>query len=183
MSITENTETAAIGGEARDTERAIALWRERAARFRGIPAITAFDFTSIGGNLGYRFVISCDEIIEDATFLLYGTQFARRLGLPDKTDSFTPLLRQLPDRYRPLFSEGCTEAICAKEPAQFSGSVSNSNALELYRAVFIPVKLRESSSRPIVYGSFNFRRVPQNAVANERLLPAEISDEVAAHQG
>jgi hypothetical protein len=169
-----------IEGEQRDTERAVTLWRQRAAEFRGIPPITAFDFSRIATDLGYRFVISCDEVVEDAAFLLYGTQFAQRLGLPDRADSFIPLLQQLPERYRSLFAEGCSESIHQREPSCFSDSVSGIAAVELYRAVFIPVKLRPSSSRPVIYGSFNFRSVPQVRVPNERVPARNISDELEA---
>src|ERR1700730_2309812 len=178
MSVAENT---SIMGEARDTERAIALWRERGEGSRGVPPLTAFDFSNISGELGYRFVISCDEVVEDATFLLYGTQFARRLGLPDKPDSFFPMLQQLPERYRPLFIEGCSEAIHEQQPARFSGSVPADDAVELYRAVFIPVKLWESSPRPLIYGSFNFRRVQPEDVATVRQFTGQTSGELGAH--
>jgi hypothetical protein len=92
MSIEENNPPVS---EARDTERAITVWRAKAGRLHGIPALTALNVCGVISDLGYRFVISCDEVAEDATFLLYGAQFARLLGLPDLAASFVPMIRQL----------------------------------------------------------------------------------------
>ena len=107
----------------------------------------------------YRFVI-CGEDVEHSVFLLYGTQLARLLGLPEKANYCEPMIVQLPEPYRPLFAEGCGEVITASAPARFSGAIEHHGRTEYYRAAFLPVKLRVGALRPIVFGSFNCRAVP-----------------------
>src|SRR5438132_6040210 len=93
-----------LAGEQRDTERAVMLWH-KASGLGGPPAITTLDLSRITGDWGYRFLISSDQVVMDAVFLLYGRQFARVLGLSTKPSGYTPMLQQLPGRYRPLFTE------------------------------------------------------------------------------
>jgi hypothetical protein len=89
-----------LAGELRDTERAIALWHRKAAELGGPPPLTAFDFSRMmGGDGGYRFVICADAVSDDHTFLIYGSQFARLLELPE-----APVFAV------PLSSQGCFEA-------------------------------------------------------------------------
>src|ERR1051325_7163482 len=89
--------------ERRDTASAIRLWHQKAAELGQLPPITAFDFSRLKSDCGYRFLISGDEFIEASVFLVYGAHFARLLGLPQKPISKMPLLQQLPERYRPVF--------------------------------------------------------------------------------
>ncbi len=127
-----------IVGEQRDTERAVTLWHNKASATGGPPPITAFDLSRLTGDWGHRFLISTDKIVEDSVFLIYGSPFARLLELPETPLSFTPMVEQLPERYRPLFGE-----------------------IEFYRAVFMPCKLNASSWRPLIFGSFNYRVMPR----------------------
>jgi hypothetical protein len=147
-------------GEQRDTERAVMLW-QTASELGGPPAITAVDLSRITGDWGYRFLISSDQIVIDAVFLLYGRQFARVLGLSTKPSGYTSMLQQLPGRYRPLFTEGCRGAVVQGAPARFSGATVHQGKIEFYRAVFMPFKLCPNSPRPLIYGSFNYRTVPK----------------------
>jgi len=144
-------------GELRDTERAIALWRQKAAEFGRPPPAAAFDFAPLTGERACRFILCGDAVVEDATFLAYGTRFARLLELPEKPVIETPALRQLPGRYLPLFAEGYSEAVARAEPARFSGAVMHYGMIELYRAAFMPLKLKPHASVQLVFGSFNFR--------------------------
>jgi hypothetical protein len=150
-----------IVGEQRDTERAITLWHNKASASGGLPPITAFDLSRLSDDWGHRFLISTDKIVADSVFLIYGSPFARLLELPGAPLSFTPMLEQLPERYRPLFGEGCVEAISDMAPARFSGAVVHHGKIEFYRAAFMPCKLNASSWRPLVFGSFNYRVVPR----------------------
>ena len=150
-----------IVGEARDTERAVTLWHNKASASGGPPPITAFDMSRLAGDWGHRFLISTDKVVEDSVFLIYGSPFARLLELPETPLSFTPMLEQLPERYRPLFGEGCVEAITEAAPARFSGAVVHHGKIEFYRAVFMPCKLNASSWRPLIFGSFNYRVAPR----------------------
>jgi hypothetical protein len=150
-----------IVGEQRDTERAVTLWHNKASASGGPPPITAFDLSRLNGDWGHRFLISTDKVVEDSVFLIYGSPFARLLDLPETPRSFTPMVEQLPERYRPLFGEGCVEAITEAAPARFSGAVVHHGKIEFYRAVFMPCKLNASSWRPLIFGSFNYRVAPR----------------------
>jgi len=167
-----NAAHAALAGEQRDTERAITLW-QTASELGNPPAITALGLSRIAGDWGYRFLISGDQIVPDAVFLLYGRQFARVLGLPAKLLGHAPMLQQLPGRYRPLFTEGCREAVTQTAPVRFSGAALHQGKIEFYRAVFMPFRLCPDSPRPLIYGSFNYRTVPKiNTPAVRRRIDA-----------
>ena len=110
----------------------------------------------------YRFII-CGAGISDSVFLMYGSHFARLLGLPEKSNYHDPIIVQLPTRYRPLFTEGCETASVAPAAAKFNGAVVHNGCTELYRAAFMPLRLRVDSLRPIIV-SFNYRalaRLPE----------------------
>jgi hypothetical protein len=155
-----NAARGALAEEQRDTERAITLW-QTASELDSPPTITALGLSRIAGDWGYRFLISGDQIVADAVFLLYGRQFARVLGLPAQPSGYTPLLQQLPGRYRPLFTEGCREAVTQTAPVRFSGAALHQGKIEFYRAVFMPFRLCPDSPRPLIYGSFNYRSLPE----------------------
>jgi len=150
-------------GELRDTERAISLWRQKASEFGGVPLPTAFDFSAvIGGAWNYRFVICTDAAVAELTFLIYGSRFAQLLELPAEPISGIPIARQLPGRYLPLFTEGSREAIAQAAPVRLSGAVVHYGQIELYRAAFMPLAMRQDSFMRLVFGSFN-RRIGQEA--------------------
>jgi hypothetical protein len=153
------SEYSELASERRDTERAVTLWHQKAAELGWPPPLEAFDLSRMTSDWAYRFVI-CGEDVEHSVFLLYGTQLARLLGLPEKANYCDPMIVQLPEPYRPLFAEGCGEVITASAPARFSGAIEHHGRTEYYRAAFLPVKLRVGALRPIVFGSFNCRAVP-----------------------
>ena len=162
----------ALAGEQRDTEHAITLW-QTASELGNPPTITALGLSRIVGDWGYRFLISGDQIVPDAVFLLYGRQFARVLGLSAQPSGYTPMLQQLPGRYRPLFTEGCREAVTTGAPVRLSGAALHQGKIEFYRAVFMPFRLCPDSPRPLIYGSFNYRSVPKiNTPAIRRRIDA-----------
>src|SRR5260370_14562934 len=77
--------------------------------------------------------------------------------------SRTPVFRQVPPRYRELFIEGCTEVIVKPEPVRFNGAAARQDGeIELYQAAFMPL-LGPNSSRPLIFGSFNYRSVIQES--------------------
>jgi hypothetical protein len=156
------TEEPRLATERRDTELAITLWHEKASELGSPPPVEAFDLSQ-AMDWGYRFII-CGAGISDSVFLMYGPHFARLLGLPVKANYYDPIIVQLPTRYRPLFTEGCEAASAAPGAAKFNGAVTHNGCTELYRAAFMPLRLRVDSIRPIVFGSFNYRalaRVPE----------------------
>jgi hypothetical protein len=114
---------------------------------------------------GYRFLISGDEFVKASVFLVYGVQFARLLGLPEQPRSKVPLVHQLPVRYRPLFVDGYAEALRDLAPTRLSGTVVHQQNLELYRAAFMPIR-GANSVRSLIFGSFNYRVLPQQAASD-----------------
>jgi hypothetical protein len=148
-------------GELRDTELAISLWRRKATEFGGLPPATAFDFSwMIGGSWSHRFVICADAADGELTFLMYGSRFAQLLELPPEPVTGLPIARQLPRRYLPLFNEGCHDAIARADPVRLSGAVVDYGQIELYRAAFMPLALRQNSPMQLIFGSFNYRIGP-----------------------
>ena len=89
--------------------------------------------------------------------------FARLLSLPANPIYCEPMIVQLPTRYRPLFTEGCEAAFSTAAVAKVNGAVVHNSSAELYRAAFMPLRLKVDALKPIVYGSFNYRaldRIP-----------------------
>ena len=154
-------------GELRDTELAISLWRQKASEFDGVPPPTAFDFSSmIAGTWNHRFVICTDAAVGELTFLIYGSRFAQLLELPSEPVSGVPIARQLPGRYLSLFIEGCREAVAQAAPVRLSGAVVDYGQIELYRAAFMPLAMRQHSLMRLVFGSFN-RRIGLKAYSTD----------------
>lgn len=143
--------------ERRDVRRAVAHWRRQIAGEDRVPLLATFDFTSIKGEWGHRFLICTDQNPENATFISYGIMFAALLGLPEKVTAITPLNQLIPDRYRPLFAEGCNKAIRNQRPAPFSGALEHDFIVELFRAVFLPIRLHPNWSKWLIFGTFNCR--------------------------
>ena len=143
----------------RDAERAMEHWLRHASGEGTVPRLAAFDFASIKGDWSHRFLICADRSAENAAFVAYGTQFAKLLDLPDTVTAIVPLNQQIPERYRPLFTEGCSNALTKQVPARFSGAFENDFTAELFRAVFLPIQLHASWSKWLVFGSFNSRKV------------------------
>ena len=100
-----------------------------------------------------------DQAVENAAFVAYGLKFAELLGLPETVTAITPLNRQIPERYCPLFAEGCRNAMDKQVPARFSGSFEHDIQAELFRAVFLPIRLQPGWSKWLIFGSFNCRTV------------------------
>ena len=167
-----------LAAESRDTERAIRLWHQKAA-LGDPPDLASFDFQRLQTDWGFRFLISTDELLEAAVFIIYGAQFANLLSLTEKPKLGIPVLRQLPARYRGLFREGCAEVLRRPEPARFSGAMRYGGDLELYRAAFMPLQ-GSGGSRPLIYGTFNRRAVPFSALRGVARSRQSTSDQVAA---
>lgn|SRR5208282_492259 len=149
-------------GELRDTEHAISFWRRKASEFGELPPTEAFDFSRmIVGDWGHRFVICTDAVVSELVFLIYGSRFALLLELPEEPIGGIPITPQLPGRYLPLFNEGCRNAIAHAAPVRLSGAVVDYGQVELYRAAFMPLAMRQNSSMHLVFGTFNRRTGPK----------------------
>jgi hypothetical protein len=154
-------------GELRDTERTIAVWRQKAAEHGGHPPLSAFGFSSLdGADCAYRFVVCADPAGGGPTFVIYGSQLARLLELPEAPIFGAPMADQLPPRYASLFIEGCEEAIAQAQPVRMSGFVTHLGQVELYRAAFMPLAVWPKSPVRFVLGSFNRRIGPRASEAD-----------------
>jgi hypothetical protein len=118
-----------------------------------------FDFSAMKGDWGHRFLICSDEAVENAAFVAYGLRFAELLDLPERVTAIIPLNRQIPERYRSLFAEGCSDAMDKQVPARFTGSFEHDIQAELFRAVFLPIRLNSSWSKWLIFGTFNSQTV------------------------
>jgi hypothetical protein len=145
--------------DRRDVKRTIEHWLRHASEDGGIPLLESFDFASIKGDWGHRFLICADQKIEDAAFVAYGAKFAALLGLPEKVTAIVPLCQQIPERYCPLFAEGCASALTKQAPTRLSGTFESDFTAELFRAVFLPIQGHPSWSNWLIFGSFNCRTV------------------------
>jgi hypothetical protein len=110
--------------ERRDIQRTINLWQRHVSEDGDPPLLTSFDFSAMKGDWGYRFLICSDPTSKIAGFVMYGVKFAQLLNLPHKVTTIAPLMSQIPDRYRPVFAEGCNKALTEPAPARFSGFFS-----------------------------------------------------------
>jgi len=169
-SAAENRE---LAGELRDTERAIMLWHQKACGVGRLPSWTAFDLSRMPGDWGYRFVIGTGGFVEASEFVTYGVQFARLFELPEKATNDVPMLQQLPERYRPLFSDGCSTAVAEGAPARFSGAVVHFAKIEIYRAAFMPLEVQPNSPIQLIFGSFNRRALPRLVMVGPGRLAME----------
>jgi len=145
--------------ERRDVRRAIAIWRRHISEDDRVPLLANFDFASIRSDWSHRFLICADQNSETAAFISYGATFAAQLGLPEKVTVVIPLNHLLPEHYRPLFANGCSKAIADQQPAPFNGALEHDFTSELFRAVFLPIRLHPSWSKWLIFGSFNCRTV------------------------
>jgi hypothetical protein len=137
--------------ERRDDRRTFEHWLRHASGDDHIPLLATFDFASIKRDWSNRFLICTDRHPESAAFVAYGSRFSELLSLPEKITAIIPLNQQIPERYRPLFAEGV--------PARFSGSFEHDFTAELFRAVFLPIRLHPSWSKWLIFGTFNCRTV------------------------
>jgi len=149
------------GRDRREAERAVAYWEDKVDELGDKATIAALDLAAIEhADWSNRFVIAVDERVERSSLLLYGSQFARLLGLPITAQASLPLERQLPRRFSEIFLRGCAEAPKLGTPVRLEGEVErDGNRVEQYRAVFIPVKVRPDSLTHLTFGAFNSRIV------------------------
>jgi hypothetical protein len=145
--------------ERRDIQRTVDLWQRNLADDSMLPDVETFDFSPMKRDWGYRFLICSDLILENAAFVMYGAQLARLLSLPENVQTIVPLFQQIPERYRAMFAEGCGKAMTQAAPARFSGAFNYDFQVELYRAVFLPIRLHRSWSKRLIFGSLSYRKV------------------------
>jgi hypothetical protein len=140
--------------EARETERALALWLRCAMQFGGRPPTpTVLDIERIATKgWEYRFAIAGDAVPEDSALLTYGANFARLLDLPRRADFSVPLFHQLPEQTVAIFAAGCRDAALKGEPVRSEGAIIRRDGRrQFYRAIFMPVGVN------LIFGAFNSR--------------------------
>jgi hypothetical protein len=149
------------GRDRREAERAVAYWGDKLEELGDAATITALDLTEMDEeDWANRFLIAIDERVERSALLMYGSNFARLLGLPPKAPKVLPLERQMPRRYADVFMQGCSEAEKQGAAVRLEGEIERgADRVEQYRAVFIPVKVRPGSLTHFAFGAFNSRIV------------------------
>ena len=149
------------GSDRREAARAVAYWDDKLEELGNQATITALNLTAMDeADWANRFLIAVDERVERSALLMYGSNFARLLGLPAKAPKVLPLERQLPPRFADVFLRGCSEAEKQGEPVHLEGEIERADdRVEQYRAVFIPVKVRPGSLTHFAFGAFNSRIV------------------------
>jgi hypothetical protein len=149
--------SALTGRERRESERAIAYWERKTAELGATPTVSSLDLGDIHSqHWSHRFVIAVDPVVENSALLMYGSNFARLLDLPDKGTPHIPMVRQLPKRFSKIFVRGCGNAHEQKTPIRIEGEVERADGKrELYRAAFIPVGVKPNSLTHLAFGAFN----------------------------
>jgi hypothetical protein len=155
--ISEDEHPVLTGRERRESERAIAYWERKTAEIGATPTVASLDLGEIhSAGWAHRFVIAVDPVIENSALLMYGSNFARLLDLPERGAPHIPMARQLPRRFSELFVRGCGDAHERKIPIRIEGEVARGDGKrELYRAAFIPVGVKPNSLTHLAFGAFN----------------------------
>jgi hypothetical protein len=158
-----------LAGERREAERAITYWEQEAIRLGHPPTLLTFNSVDMTSEKwAYRFILSVDPIgsrtrasedrpiAENWAFIFCGAKFATLLNLPKGRN--VSVIQQLPARFLPVFTKGCTDAISLGIPVRMQGAVEREDGRqELYRAVFIGLRVRLHGLTHLVFGAFNCR--------------------------
>jgi hypothetical protein len=153
----EQDEPVLTGRERRESERAIAYWEKKIERLGKSATVAALDLADMNmPDWSHRFVIAVDPVVENSSLLLYGAEFAKLLELPPKGTPHVPMVRQLPRHLSRVFMQGCGDAHVHREPIRMEGEIPREDGkMELYRAAFIPVGVKENSLTHLAFGAFN----------------------------
>jgi hypothetical protein len=153
--------------ERRDIQRTINFWQRNVSDDDAPPLLANFDFSVMKGSWDHRFLICSDLNVENAALVMYGAKFAQLLNLPEKVETIVPMLQQIPERYHSIFRDGCSRAMTGAVPARFSGAFNYDFQVELYRGVFLPIRMHPNWSKRLILGSFNYR----TALSVDRVSP------------
>ena len=153
----ESAEPVPSGRERRESERAIRYWEKKVEQLGRQATVAALDLADINtADWSHRFVIAVDQVVENSSLLLYGSDFAKLLDLPPKGTPHVPMVRQLPRHLSKMFMQGCGDAHNQRHAVRLEGEVARPDGrLELYRAAFIPVGVKENSLTHLAFGAFN----------------------------
>jgi hypothetical protein len=165
--VREAEEPALTGRERRESERAIRYWEKKIEKLGRCATVSALDLMEINtADWSHRFVIAVDPLVENSSLLLYGSDLAKLLDLPPKGTPHVPMVRQLPRHLSAVFMQGCGDAHHQRQAIRLEGEVARPDGkLELYRAAFIPVGVKENSLTHLAFGAFNSCVTEQNLAA------------------
>ena len=152
------------GRGRREAERVVSYWENKLEELGDEFTVAALDLAAIDTrDWANRFLIAVDPVIESSTLLLYGPEFARRLGLPAQPRPDRPLNRQLPPRYLEVFLGGCGDAVKQMTAVRREGEFERADGrLEQYRAVFIPVRVKPDALTSLAFGAFSNRIIDRS---------------------
>src|SRR6202000_3253428 len=124
------------GRERRESERAIRYWEKKLEKLGRSATVAALDLAEItSADWLHRFVIAVDPVVENSSLLLYGSDFAKLLDLPQKGTPHVPMVRQLPRHLSNVFMQGCGDAHSTRRAIRLEGEVERpAGKLELYGA-------------------------------------------------
>jgi hypothetical protein len=154
---THTEEPPLTGRERRESERVIRYWEKKVERLGHGATVAALDLGEINSvDWSHRFVIAVDPVVENSSLLLYGSDFAKLLALPPKGTPHVPMVRQLPRHLSDVFMQGCGDAHQQRQAVRVEGEIARVDGkMELYRAAFIPVGVKENSLTHLAFGAFN----------------------------
>jgi hypothetical protein len=161
----ESVDPSLTGRERRESERVIRYWEKKVEELGRAATVAALDLGDINTeDWSHRFVIAVDPVVENSSLLLYGSDFAKLLDLPAKGTPHVPMVRQLPRHLSNVFMQGCGDAHQTRQAIRLEGEVPRPDGkVELYRAAFIPVGVKENSLTHLAFGAFN------SCIAEQRL--------------
>jgi hypothetical protein len=137
--------------ERRQSERAAAYWEQKARELNSRPTLAQLDPGQAidAAEWGYRFIIAPDRLAEVSSFLMCGADLARLLEISEGPLKYSVMFRQMPKRFRELFSQGCAYAAAAGSPSRMAGAIEREDGgRELYR-FGVPAGWRQSGFRLI----------------------------------
>jgi hypothetical protein len=145
--------------ERRESERVIADWQQETRRLGHALALMTLDVSAMTGpKWAYRFIIAISPVVEDSSFLFYGSQFAALMELPETPDQSAPLAALLPARYMPVFARGCIASTLSGVAVRLQGALLREDGgQELYRSAFIRLSLEANRQQHFALGAFNCR--------------------------
>jgi hypothetical protein len=149
--------------ERRESEQLIADWEGETRRLGHALALMTLDISAMTSpKWDYRFVITVVPVVEDWSFLFYGTRFASLMELPERPSHSVSMVTQLPVRYVPVLTNGCIASTFSATAVRMHGTVRcEDGGEELYRAAFIRLNLDANRQQHFVLGVFNCRLAKQ----------------------
>ena len=102
--------------------------------------------------------VASDAVIEDATLMLYGANFAKLLGIPPERKPPLAMRHWVPNRFFQVFLDGCSDAFKLNTPVRVEGEVPCEHGQrELFRAAFMPIGRDSGTPVRLAFGAFNSR--------------------------